>query len=305
VGDGVVHPETLVPVAPEAARRGAGTAALLVVVIALSMQTGSALAVRVIDSVGIVEALWLRTALGALILFCVRPRSLRLPPRGQRLPLAALTLVLLGMNLSFYGAISQAPVGLVVAIEFVGPLAVAVMGSRRPLDYLWIVLAGAGVVVLSGPSSSVSGLGLALSLLAAFFWAAYLLLAKRALRDMDPLPVTTLILAGSAVLLTPLLLATGPQIAGHVDALALGTLVAVLSSAFPYFLEFVALRLVPAATYGVLLSIEPAAGALAGFVILSQRLTLIEIAAMIAVMVAAAGASWASGAGRELEVPTA
>ena len=80
---------------------------------------------------------------------------------------------------------------------------------------------------------------------------------------------------------------------------------AVLSSAFPYFVEFVALRLVPAATYGVLLSIEPAAGALTGFLILSQRLTLIEIAAMIAVMVAAAGASWASGAGRELEVPTA
>ena len=200
---------------PGSARRGAGTAALLVVVIALSFQTGSALAVKVIDSVGIVEALWLRTALAALILFCVRPRSLRLPPRGQRLPLAALTLALLGMNASFYGAISHAPVGLVVAIEFVGPLAVAVIGSRRPLDYLWIVLAGAGVVVLGGPSSSVSGLGLALSLLAAFFWAAYLLLAKRTLRDMDPLPVTTLMLAGSAVLLTPLLLATGPQIAGH------------------------------------------------------------------------------------------
>ena len=305
MGDGIVHPEALDPAGPPSGRRGAGTAALLVVVIALSFQTGSALAVKVIDSVGIVEALWLRTALAALVLFCVRPRSLRLPPRGQRLPLAALTLALLGMNASFYGAISHAPVGLVVAIEFVGPLAVAVIGSRRPLDYLWIVLAGAGVVVLGGPSSSVSGLGLALSLLAAFFWAAYLLLAKRALRDMDPLPVTTLILAGSAVLLTPLLLTTGPQVTGHMGALALGALVAVLSSAFPYFIEFVALRLVPAATYGVLLSIEPAAGALMGFLILSQRLTLTEIAAMVAVMVAAAGASWASGAGRELEVPTA
>ncbi len=92
---------------PAAARRGAGTAALLVVVIALSFQIGSALAVKVIDSVGIIEALWLRTALAALVLFCVRPRSLRLPPRGQRLPLVALTLALLGMNASFYGAISQ------------------------------------------------------------------------------------------------------------------------------------------------------------------------------------------------------
>ena len=305
MGDRVVQPEALGPSGPPSARRGAGTAALIVVVIALSFQVGSALAVRVIDSVGIVEALWLRTALAALILSCVRPRSLRVPPRGQRLPVAALTVALLGMNASLYGAISHAPLGLVVAIEFTGPLAVAVIGSRRLLDYVWIVLAGAGVVVLGGPTSSVSRLGLALSLLAAFFWGAYLLLAKRAVRDMDPLPVTTLMLAGSAVLLTPLLLATGPQITGHVGAVALGALVAALSSAFPYFLEFVALRLVPAATYGVLLSIEPAAGALTGFLILSQRLTPAEIAAMIAVMVAAAGASWASGAGRELEVPTA
>jgi inner membrane transporter RhtA len=86
--------------------------------------------------------------------------------------------------------------------------------------------------------------------------------------------------------------------------IGLGVLVAILSSALPYFLEFKALRLVPAATYGVLLSMEPAAGALTGFLILSQRLSLVEIAAMVAVMVAAAGASWTSGAGRELEVPT-
>ena len=209
------------------------------------------------------------------------------------------------MNASFYAAISHAPVGLVVSIEFLGPLAVAVIGSRRPLDFMWIALAGAGVVLLGGPTSSVSGLGLAFSLLAAFFWAAYLLLAKRALRDMDPLPVTTIMLAGSAVILTPLLIATGPQVAGHADAILLGVVVALLSSAFPYFLEFVALRLVPAATYGVLLSIEPAAGALTGFLILSQTLTVLEIVAMVAVMVAAAGASWMSGAGRELEVPTA
>jgi inner membrane transporter RhtA len=304
VGDGVVHPTALDPDSPAAARRGAGTAALLVVVIALSFQTGSAVAVKVIDSVGIVEALWLRTAVAALILAVLRPRSLRLPPRGQRLPVAALTLALLGMNASFYAAISHAPVGLVVSIEFLGPLAVAVIGSRRPLDFLWVLLAGAGVVLLGGPTSSVSGLGLGFSLLAAFFWAAYLLLAKRAVRDMDPLPVTTLMLAGSAVLLTPALIITGPQFSGHAAAIALGVLVAILSSALPYFLEFKALRLVPAATYGVLLSMEPAAGALTGFLILSQRLSALEIGAMVAVMVAAAGASWTSGAGRELEVPT-
>jgi len=305
VGDGVVQPEALDPVGPPSSRRGAGTAALLVVVIALSMQVGSAVAVRVIGSVGIVEALWLRTAIAALVLAALRPRSLRLPPRGKRLPVAGLTVALLAMNLSFYGAISHAPVGLVVAVEFLGPLAVAVLGTRRPVDVVWILLAGAGVALLAGPSSSVSGLGLGLSLAAAAGWAAYLLLAKRAVRDMDPLPVTTLMLAGSAALLTPALFVSGVQVAGHVSAVALGALVAVLSSAFPYFLELVALRLVRASTYGVLLSIEPAAAALAGFLILSQRLSSLEIGAMAAVMVAAAGASWTSGAGRELEVPTA
>jgi inner membrane transporter RhtA len=280
-------------------------AALLVAAIGLSMQTGSAVAVRVIGAVGVVEALWLRTALAALLLAALRPRSLRLPPPGRRWPVAALTGALLGMNLSFYGAISRAPVGLVVAVEFVGPLAVAVIGTRRTIDWLWIVLAGAGVAILAGPSSSVSGPGLGLALAAACFWAAFLLLAKRAVRDLDPLPVTTLMLAGSAALLAPALLVGGVQVAGHGTALALGALVAVLSSAFPYFLELVALRLVRASTYGVLLSIEPALAALAGFLVLGQRLSLVEIAAIAAVMAAAAGASWTSGAGEGLEVPTA
>ena len=288
-----------------APRRGAGRAALLVILIGASMQTGSAVAVRVIEGVGVVEALWLRTALAALLLAAVRPRSLRLPPPGRRWPVAALTGALLGMNLSFYGAISHAPVGLVVAVEFVGPLAVAVIGTRRPIDWLWIGLAGAGVAVLAGPSSAVSGLGLGLALAAAFFWAAFLLLAKRALRDLDPLPVTTLMLAGSAVVLTPALLATGVHVSGQSTALALGALVAVLSSAFPYLLELVALRLVRAATYGVLLSIEPAAAALAGFLVLGQRLSLLEVTAIAAVTAAAAGASWTSGAGEGLELPAA
>jgi inner membrane transporter RhtA len=286
------------------ARGAAGRAVLIVVVIAVSFQVGSALAVKVIQSVGVVEALWLRTALGALILALVRPRTLRLPPRGKRLRLAALTLALLGMNGSFYLAISHAPVGLVVAIEFTGPLVVAVLGSRRKLDYVWIGLAGVGVVVLAGPSSSVSALGLTFSLLAAFFWGLYLVLAKRVVTDMDPLSVTTLMLIGSAVLITPLLLITGPVVAGHGTGILLGAGVAVLSSAFPYVLELVGLRLVKASTWGVLLSVEPAVAALTGFLILGQTLSGLEIGAVVAVMVAAAGASWTSGAGEELEIPT-
>ena len=196
------------------------------------------------------------------------------------------------MNLSFYGAISRAPVGVVVAVEFLGPLAVAVIGSRRPLDYVWIALAGGGVALLAGPTSSVSSAGLGLALIAAASWAAFLLFAKRAVTTMDPLPVTTLMLVGSAALLTPLLIAGGVGGAADPHSLALGATVAVLSSALPYFLELYALRLVRAATYGVLLSIEPAVAALTGFLILGQRLSAAEVAAIAAVIVAAAGASW-------------
>ena len=262
------------------------------IAVAFCFQSGSALATRVISSVGIVDALWLRTAIAAVILVALRPRSLRLPAKGHRRPIVLLTLSLLGMNLSFYGAISHAPLGIVVAIEFLGPLAVAVIGLRRKLDFLWVGLALAGVVVLAGPTSSVSALGLGLSLVAACSWGAFLVLAKRAVTSMPPLQVTTLMLAGSSVLLTPALAAWGPRMVHHPSAVALGAAVAVLSSALPYFVELIALRLVSAATYGVLLSLEPAVAALMGFVIAGQSLALMELAAIAAVMIAAAGASW-------------
>ncbi len=267
---------------------------MLVVLIGLLMQTGSALAAKLIVSVGVVAALWLRTALAAGMLTAMQGRSLRLPRAGERLPLAALTLSLLWMNLSFYGAISRAPLGVVVAVEFLGPLSVAVLGHRRPFDFLWVVLAGAGVVVLAGPTSDVSVTGLILSLCAAGGWAAFLLLAKRAVTIMEPLRVSTLMLLGSTALLTPLLAVVGAGPESLRSGLALGLAVALLSSALPYFLELFALSRVRAATYGVLLSIEPAIAALTGFLILGQRLTPAEGVAILAVVVAAGGASWTS-----------
>lgn len=259
------------------------------------MQTGSALAAILIESVGVIEALWFRTALAALVLALVRPRYLRLPDAGDRLPVAALTLSLLSMNLFFYAAIARAPLGVVVAVEFLGPLAVAVLGHRRALDLVWVLLAAVGVLLLAGPTSDVSSVGLLLALCAAASWAAFLLLAKRAVTSMAPLPVVTLMLMGSAVLLTPILAVSGVKREGFLSALALGAAVAVLSSAFPYFLELFALSRVRAATYSVLLSIEPAVAAVAGLLILGQRLTRPEVAAICAVAVAAAGASWTAG----------
>jgi inner membrane transporter RhtA len=276
-------------------RRSSALAALTVVVVALLIQTGSAFAGRLIGLVGVIAALWLRTVLAAVILVALRPRSLRLPPPESRVLVAALTLSLLWMNASFYAAISRAPLGVVVAVEFLGPLVVAVLGHRRPLDFAWIGLAGVGVALLAGPAGSVSTAGLLLALCAAVGWAAYLLLAKRAVATMQPLPVVTIMLIGSGMLLTPFLLIGGPGLRAVGSALGLGALVALLSSALPYLLELLALRRVRAATYSVLLSIEPAVAAITGFIILGQRLTRTEIVAIAAVALAAGGAGWSSG----------
>jgi inner membrane transporter RhtA len=279
-------------------RRGSGTAALLVVAVGLLMQVGAALSVLVIGSVGVLQALWLRTFFAALALAVVRPRNLRLPKPGHRLTVLGLTAALLAMNLCFFEAISHAPVGIVVAVEFLGPLGVAVAGSRRLLDILWVVLAAAGIVILSGPTGSVNPVGLGFAFASAACWAAFLLMAKQAVNRMEPLRATTLMLFGSSLILTPVMLATGVHIAGQSRALLTGVAVGV-AAGLAYFLELAAIKRVRPSTYGVLLSIEPAIAALMGLVILAQHLAIGEIGAIGAIVVAAGGASWTDTNGRK------
>jgi len=295
-------PDAAAPAAaPAVTRRDSATAVALVVTVGLLMQAGSAVAVLVIDSVGVIEALWLRTALAAVILAAVFPRLVRLPKKADRLLVVALTLSLVSMNLCFYEAISRAPVGIVVAVEFLGPLAVAVAGSRRPLDLLWVVLAGGGVALLARPSGSVGVAGLLFALGAAACWAAFIIIAKRTVSRMEPLRATIFMLIGAAIILTPIWAATGVKVVGYGRALLLGLVVAVLSSALPYFLELAAIKRVRASTYSVLLSVEPAIAALMGFLILSQRLAYRDVGAILAVVIAAAGASWAATSARRLQ----
>ncbi|MBN1629010.1 MAG: EamA family transporter, partial [Thermoleophilia bacterium] len=227
-------------------RRDSATAVVLVVVVGLLMQAGSAVAVLVIDSVGVVEALWLRTVLAAVILAAVRPRLVRLPAKGDRLLMVALVVSLVAMNLSFYEAISRAPVGIVVAVEFLGPLGVAIAGSRRWLDVVWVVLAAVGIGLLARPSGAIGPAGLLFALCAAACWAAFIVIAKRTVSRMEPLRVTVLMLLGASVVITPIWLATGIKVTGYGHALLLGLVVAVLSSALPYFLELVAIKRVRA-----------------------------------------------------------
>jgi len=284
------------PRAPWRARTGAllgGSAPLLVVGVAVSMQLGSALATGLFGRVGPLGILWLRCALAAVLLAAVfgrRALALALP-RASRAGVAALGVVLAAMNACFFEAIARVPLGVASTIEFTGPLLVAVAGSRRRIEVLWALLAGAGVALLGAPGAGVDPLGAAFAFGSAACWAVYILLAKRLVGGAPPLPLLTWTLVAAAVVLTaPALATAGPELwTGPV--LATGLAVAALASAVPYLLELLALRLVSAAAFGILLSLEPAVAALIGLVALGQALGAPEVAAMGCVVVASAGAA--------------
>jgi inner membrane transporter RhtA len=254
-----------------------------------SVQIGSALAKTLFDDLGPGGTVFLRVALAALLLNAIwRPRVRR---RDLWL-VAAFGVSLAGMNLAFYESLDRIPLGVAVTFEFVGPLGVAVAGSRRALDVLWVTLAAAGILLLSDfGSSELDGLGVALALLAGAFWAAYIYLGASVGRRFEGADGLALALVVSAVLLAPAGLADGGADLLSPELLALGAAVALLSSAIPYSLEMEALRRLPTAVFGVLMSLEPAVAALAGYVVLDEGLATREVLAIVLVVTASAGAA--------------
>ncbi|MFL5845325.1 MAG: EamA family transporter [Solirubrobacteraceae bacterium] len=267
-------------------------APLLVLAAASSVQFGAAIAATMFDDLGPAGTSVFRVGLAALILLAVwRPR-VRGVPRGDLWIVFWLGLTLGLMNLVFYEALDRIPIGVAVTIEFAGPLGVAVALSRRRLDIAWVVLALAGIVLLADPGGgSVDPLGLVFVLIAAALWAAYILLTARAGERFTG--GRGLALAMIVAALVPL----GPGIAEAGDQLlspglvATGAAVALLSSVIPYSLEMEALRRMPRNVFGVLMSIEPAVAALAGFLILGQALGARELVAIGLVIVASIGAT--------------
>ncbi len=272
-------------------RLGEAPAPLLVVGAAFSVQFGAALATTAFDTVGPLGFVWIRVGLAALLLLALNARSLQLAgPRPLRWVIVAGATVAF-MNACFYQAIDRIPLGLATTVEFLGPLAVAVLGSRRALDFLWIALAGAGVALLGSPSVELDPVGLAFAFGSAAGWAAYILVAKRMLRDWSVGTGLSLTLLVAAVLLAPLGIAAGGSDLLEVKVLAVGLAVAVLGSVVPFTLELAALRQLSAAAFGILLSLEPAVAAFAGAVALGQVPSAVEAAAIVLVIAASAGAS--------------
>jgi inner membrane transporter RhtA len=279
--------------AAEARRRALARtpASLLILGAAFSVQSGAALATTLFEEAEPSGAVFLRTAFAALVLASLRPSALRRWRAGPlRWPLA-LGVSLAGVNLLFYEAIARAPLGVAVTVEFLGPLAVAVAGSRRRVDFLWILLAAAGVALLGSPTVDVDPMGLLLALAAGFFWACYIVFGKRLGTSWNLGDGLTLAMVVAVFLVAPFGLASTGREAATPRLLALGLAVALLASVVPYVLELAALQRLRVATFGILMSLGPAVAALAGALFLSQMPGPLELLAIALVIVASIGAN--------------
>jgi inner membrane transporter RhtA len=266
-----------------------------------SVQLGSALADKLFAQAGPGGVVLLRLAMSTVVLLAISrpsPRVLRGRSRAELGAAIAFGLVLGAMNWSFYEALNRLPLGVAVTIEFVGPLSVAVAGSRRALDALWVVLAGAGVVMLAfrGDHDGVDAIGVLLALCAGSCWAAYILLSKHVGARFAALDGLGIAFVVGTLLVIPVGVVEGGAALGRPTVLAGGLLVGLLSSLIPYSLEIVALRRLKASTFGLLMSLEPAAAALAGVLVLSQHLTAVVLLALVLVVAASVGTT-ITGAG--------
>ncbi len=257
-----------------------------------SVQFGSALAATLFARIGPGGAVLLRLASATIVLLIIwRPR---LRSRGRReLLLAALFgLVLAAMNLTFYHALHLIPLGVAVTIEFVGPLTVAVAGSRQRLDLLWVALAAAGIIALMhGDTHSLNILGVLLALIAGSMWGIYILVNARVGRAFDDGAGLALAMCVATLVALPAGLIEGGTKLLTPHSLALGAAVGMLSSAIPYSFEMEALRRIATNVFGTLMSLEPAMAALAGFLVLGQTLSGRQLLGIGLVVAASVGAS--------------
>ncbi|MFN2629801.1 MAG: DMT family transporter [Gaiellaceae bacterium] len=259
---------------------------------AVSVQVGAAVAKSLFDELGPPGVVFLRLLFGGIALWTLqRPRIRGRSAADLRLA-AVLGATLACMNLAFYEALDRAPLGIAVTVEFIGPLGVAVISSRRRLDFVWIVLAGAGIALLSeGAGAHVHTLGIALAALAGMFWAIYILIGTRVGRVWAGSSGLAIAMALALVLSLPWgIVSAGSKV---LDPRLLGAAVGVglLSSALPWSLELEAMRRLPTHVFGVMMSLEPAIAAASGFVFLGERLHARALVAIGLVVLASAGAS--------------
>lgn len=265
----------------------------VILIAMMSIQSGASLAKSLFPIVGAPGVTALRIALGTLILVVIfKPWRLRFR-KEQRLPLLYYGLSLGAMNYMFYLSIQTIPLGIAVALEFTGPLAVALFSSRRPVDFIWVVLAVLGLWFLLPLGQSVSQIdltGAALALGAGACWAIYILSGQRAGEEHGPATVALGSLI-AAIIFVPLGMAQATESIWQWSVMPIGLAVAILSTALPYSLEMIALTRLPTRIFGTLMSMEPALAAISGMIFLGETLTFTQTLALCSIIAASMGST--------------
>ena len=256
-----------------------------------TVQWGAAIAKGLIPSIGVIGTATIRVVLAAVLLLAAfRPPMHRFTSAQWRLVLPyGLTIGL--MNSLFYEALARIPLGLVVTLEFTGPLGVAIAGSRRPLDVIWVILAAGGIGLITPwrADGAVDPIGVVFALLTGACWATYILLGARVSRVLPSGVATATGMAIASVALLPFAIRDGGLANLNPRLLVAATGVAILSSALPYTLEMFALGRLPGRTFSIFMSLEPAVAALTGLVLLGEHLTLAQWFAVAMVLAASIG----------------
>lgn len=266
---------------------------VLLIIAMVSIQSGASFAKSMFPLVGPAGMTALRLFFATVILMAItRPWRVMPTPAGWR-SIIFYGVSLGGMNLLFYMSLRTVPLGIAVALEFTGPLAVAILGSRRPADFLWVALALGGIAMLlpiGRTDHGIDPLGAAYALAAGACWALYIIFGQKAGADHGTRTVTWGSLVAAA-LVVPIGIAHAGAPLFDPAILPMGIAVAILSSAFPYTLEMIALTRLPARVFGTMMSMEPAIGALSGLIFLGEQLSLVQWGAITAIIAASLGAA--------------
>ncbi|MEV7341622.1 EamA family transporter [Streptomyces sp. NPDC093544] len=277
--------------AKSSGRRGALGPLGLVLAGGISVQFGGALAVTLMPRAGALGVVTLRLAVAAIVLLVICRPKVRGYSRADWGTIVVFGVTMAAMNGLFYQSVDRIPLGAAVTLEVLGPLALSVLASRRALNLVWAGLALGGVFLLGGGGfSSLDPLGVAFALSAGAMWATYIIFSARTGRRFPQADGLALAMVVAAVVFLPLgIVESGSKLLAP-TTIALGAAVAVLSSVLPYTFELLALRSLPASTFAILMSLEPAIAATAGFLILDQALSAIQALAIALVIAASMGA---------------
>lgn len=258
----------------------------------ISVQSGAAIAKTLFPAIGAAGTASLRIGISAIILLAVyRPNLLKITPNQWKIVIPY-GLSLGAMNLIFYLAIERIPIGLAVTLEFIGPLLVAVIGSKRLIDYLWVLLAAIGIVLIAPwPNNGIDLLGVLFALLAGALWAAYIVLGTKVSKIMKGGDAVATGMLFASILIVPFGILENGLTNLTPTFLYLGIALALLSSAIPFTLEMKALAQLPARTFSILMSLEPAAASIFAFIFLQEYLTFNEILAVVFVVIASVGST--------------